>query len=736
VRAFARLDHKDLPADVVVLGLRAREGLSVLFDVSVDFVTETADLDLKAMLWSTACATIARAAPPASERSFHGVIEEARYLGFDDTWHRYRLRLRPTLHGLAYRVRTRIFQDLDVVEIVTKVLQDAGADKDARFGVETTYPKREHCCQWKESELAFVLRLLEEEGIFYWFEHTETEHTLIFADHPSAHTPIAGDTILPLRSREARDEESIWNAVLAIRNGHDSVKSRDWYFEQPEEPYTNGAGGDGARTRYEYPGRYKMGAEGARRAHVRHEEALHDARELGAEHDSLRVAPGKKLELADVSPDALAGEYLVLGVEHTFAVSDRYDGGVSVHGDYRGTLRAIPSSVPFRAPRVTPKPIASGLESAVVTGPAGEEIHVDPYGRIKVHFYWDREGKVDDTASCWVRFQQMNTSGAMILPRLGWEVHVAFIDGDPDRPVALHKAYNAETLPPYALPANKTQSALQSSTSPGGGSTNEIRLQDGNGGMEWFLHASKDLDVVVAHDEKETIGVDATEVVSATFTATVGGNETGTVKGNQSVTVKVSSAAQTVGNKTVHVGGNDDWGIKKNFTWNTGSDRTETIDGLMNVLANKVDEVFNVDHDRTVGKVQALVSVTSIAETVGGSKTEKVKAAKAIVTPKEYAESMKGSKTLKSGAVKLKTGGDMTLMAKGAIALTSAGGITIKCDENAMITGRQVRVTAGKATLSGGGGKFKMSSSLTIDAKKFGGAGGPKLHIKGKIDYK
>lgn len=719
------------------MSVRAREGLSELFDVRVDFLTAEAALDLGAMLWSTACVTLTPGAGSSPPRSFHGVVEEASYLGFDDRFHRYRLRLRPTLHGLAYRVRTRIFQELSAIDIVKKVFADAGVPSDTvRWETSGSYPVRTYCTQWKESELAFVLRLLEDEGIFYWFDHTDVDHVLCLGDAPGVHRSIEGDPVLPMRVRVGEEIDTIWSTVLETKIVHDAYQSRDWFFETPAAPLEARDGADGVRLAYEYPGGYADPAEGGRRARVRLEEAWHDRVRLRAKSDCLRLAPGRKFEIVDAQPDLFVREYLVTAIEHRFEVRDRERAGAGPYGDYEADLVAIPADVPFRPPRVTPKPIASGLESAVVTGPGGEEIHVDEYGRIKVHFYWDREQPVDDTASCWIRFQQLNTSGAMILPRVGWEVHVAFVDGDPDRPVALHKAYNQETMPPYGLPANKTQSALQSSTSPGGGSTNEIRLQDGNGGMEWFLHASKDLKVVVANDEKETVGVDVSESVGATFTSMVGGDETGSVGANQSISVSSNSATETAGSKTVTIGGNDDWGITGNFGFATGGSRTDSIGGLMNVLANSVAETFNANHTRTVGAVQAILSATAIAEIVGGSKTENVAAAKAVITPKEYAESIGGTKTLNSGAVTVKAGGDVMYGAKGAIAITAAGVISIECGDDAIITGSQVRVTSGSATLKGGGGTFKLTGSITIDAKKFGGKGGPQLKLKGNIDYK
>lgn len=735
LRVAARVDHQDLPPAATVTKVRVLEGLSKLFDVWVELLCEDAELDLRSMLWTSAAVTLTPRGGASGPRSFHGTIEQAKYLGTDMRLHRYGLRLRPTVHGLKYRVRTRIFQEKNAVDIIKQVLSDAGIQADAtRWDTTGTYPERVYCTQWKESELDFVLRLLEDEGIFYWFEHTDIDHTLCFGDSRSSHESIE-DPFIPILQHASLDREGLWQCVLETKVVHDKFASRDWNFEEPTEAQRAAAGDEGIRELYEYPGGYESGGNGSRLAQIRLHEAQHDQIVLRAKANVGRVTPGSKLELVDVYPQVLAGEYVVLDAEHRFDLSEQGAGGGD-DGQWEQTLRMIPAEFPFRPPRITRRPKAHGLESAVVTGPSGEEIHVDQHGRIKVHFYWDRENAVDDTASCWIRVQQLNTQGAMILPRVGWEVHVAFIDGDPDRPVALHKAYNAETMPPYGLPANKTQSALQSSTSPGGGSTNEIRLQDGNGGMEWFMHASKDLNTSVANDQNETVGVDATESVGQTMTVNVGADESGSIGGNQSMNVTVNAQTQTGGAKSVTIGGNDDWGIKSNFGFESVGARTETIGGLMNVLANTVSETFNSNHTRSVGAVQVITCATGIAETVGGSKTETVSAAKAIITPKEYAEAIGGVKTLTSGAVMFKTGGDVGYAAKGAVALTAAGIIDIKCGEDAMFSGSQVRVTCGTATFKGGGGEFKLGGSITIDAKNFGGESGPMLKIQGNIDYK
>ena len=738
MRATAQVSHVALPTDVRVVRVIATEGLSVLFDVFVDLESEDAEIDLDGMLWSTCSVAISPDSAASPPRVFHGVVEEARYTGRDLALHRYRLRLRPSIHGLQYRVRSRIFQEKTSDAIAKEVLEGAGIAADVcEWHIEGTYPERPYCTQWKESELAFVLRLLEEEGIFFWFEHTEVDHTIHFGDAVDHHETIAGNVALPVDGVATEDHEAIWDIVARLTLTHDAVKTRDWEFLTPQAPLEVESGDEGLRLRYEYPGFYPNQSVGDLRTNTRLEEAVVARDTISGRSNSPRFSGGLKFDLTEVAPAALSATYVLTSVEHLFEGETGAAREARHVGSYTNRFTAIPDSTTFRPRRVTPRPTVSGLESAVVTGPAGEEIHVDEFGRIKVHFYWDRENPVDDTASCWIRFQQLNTTGAMILPRLGWEVHVAFENGDPDRPIAIHKAYNQETLPPYAQPANKTQSALQSSTSPGGGSTNEIRMQDGSGGMEWFMHASKDLNVLVANDENETIGVDASESVGAVLKTVVGASESGSVGGNQAVTVAVDATFETTGAKAEEIGGNDDWGITGNLGIGTSADRTDDIGGLMNVLANKIDETFNADCSRTVGAAQAIVSATAIAETVGGSKTESVGAAKAVITPADYAENISGVKTLTSGAVTVKTGGDVTYGAKGALALTAAGIIDIKCGGDFKITGSQVRVTAGTASMKGGGGTFKLSSSITIDPKKFGGKGTGALQIKGaKLDYK
>jgi type VI secretion system secreted protein VgrG len=736
MRVRARVDVTGVPPDSVVPTLMVREGLSVIFSVDVEFLCQDADLDLKALLFSEAVVTLINLddLSGGALRYFHGVVERAEYVRKQALEHVYRLELRPRIHGLAYRTRTRIFQDQTVVEIVKRVFADAGIPAGSvNWQTNVTYPKREYCCQWKESELNFVLRLLEEEGIFYWFDHQSSDHLLNLADGPTVHQPIDGDNLLPFSRQQRGDDDIVQDLVFRTELCHDGYQARDWNFELGGDPLKSEALSPKAElVRYEYPGGFNKMSEGSRHVAQRLAESLVRRYTLTGRSNCTKLLPGRTFETVNAQPLNLCQEYLLLEVEH------RYHQPVDDSPTYTSTFRATASAgVEFRPLRVTPRPRVFGKESAVVTGPPGEEIHVDKYGRIKVHFAWDREGTIDDKASCWMRVQQQNTSGGQIMPRVGWEVDVGFIDGDPDRPLVLQKMYNQETLPPYPLPANKTQSSLQSSTSPGGAGTNEIRLQDGNGGMEAFIHASKDFHLQAGNNLSEDIAVDAKVEVGLALSSGVTASENVSVGADQGISVTGDSGEEVAGAKTVSVGANDDWGTTGNHQITSAASRTETIGGLMNVLANKVTESFGASCDRSVGAAQSINSATSIDEVVGGSKTELVGGAKMVLIAGDMAENHKGNKALTSGMVTIKTGADVTVEANGAIALTSAGGITEKCGGDFKLSAKRVVVMApGGLTMKAGGSTFSLKgSTIKVDASGLGGKGGPTLKLKGTIKY-
>jgi type VI secretion system secreted protein VgrG len=735
------LAHDSLPADAELVSVDVTEGVSSLFEIACTFVCDDPDLDLDAFLWSSALVGIDDLDGGPSCR-FHGIVENVEYETSRGSRHVYHLVARPQIHGLAYRVRSRIFQQKTAVDVIKEVFSEAGIPADhVVWHVIGTYPTREYCVQYRESELAFVLRLLEEEGAFYWFEHSDDGHVLHIGDDNKQFTPVAGDDTISVSSYKVHDtRETLSDILFTTRVTNDAMTSRDWCFEKPGKPLEASAedSPDAALETYEYPGRFDAMADGQRKMEQRLKELGIRKYVLDAATNCRRLLAGKTFQLADCKPDYVCQEYVLLRVVHHFDQHAKTaEAGLAGQG-YRSFLHAMPTATVYRPARTTPRPRIFGKESAVVTGPAGEEIHVDDMGRIKVHFYWDREGKIDDTATCWIRVQQQNTSGSMILPRIGWEVEVAFIDGDPDRPIVMQKLYNQETMPPYGLPANKTQSALQSSTSPGGGSTNEIRLQDGNGGMEAFIHASKDFALAAGHDMSEDIAVDAKEEVGLTSKSIVGASETYSIGGKQGISVTATCSHETVGSKTITVGGSDDWGVGTNYSIVCDGSRTETIGGLMNVLANHVDETFNADHKRSVAAAQMIVSATAIVEAVGGSKKELVGAAKLEIIGKAKSEAVGTAKTLIAGMVLEKSGEDIGLNAKGAVSIACGGPYVEKCGGDFTLGAKAILITAaGGLKMTGGGSKFDAASGkITVNASSLGASGGPQLQLKGTINYK
>ncbi len=734
MRFEAIFRHSALSADAQVAKLSVREGISELFNIQVEFVWDSADVDLEAMIWSLASVEL-KEADGGEAVPFSGMVEEAEYVSRRDDRFLYRVRLRPRIHGLDYRVRSRIFQDQDATEIIKKVFHDSGIPDDAvKWQLSRKYPKREFCVQYRESELSFVLRLLEDEGIFFTFLHSDSKDILVVGDDSSKLEPVDGDSVLPFSTWDQADRESVTDLVFTTQIRPDVHISRDWNWEKPKEPIeakqkdAKSAGFEW----YEFPGGFSSGADGGRRATDRLRSGMLERYLLEGRSNSPRLQSGRVFEVTEAQPEYLSRDYLIVALERQFE-----ENGHGTEPGYRALFKAVPGDVEFRPARVTPRPRVLGKELAVVTGPPGEEIHVDRFGRIKVHFYWDREGRMNDHASCWIRVQQQNTAGSMILPRVGWEVDVGFLSGEPDRPVVLQKLYNRETMPPYALPDHKTQTSLQSASSPGGGSTNEIRMQDGSGGMQFSMHASRNMSTVVGHDLNEEVAVDAHEEVGLALQTKVGANEKISVGVSQTISVEGSLAEETVGSSIVSIGAVDEWGVGKNHAISCDGSRTDSIGAVMNVLANEVTETFKSSCSRTVGAAQSLASATDIFETVAGSKNETIGGAKLELIRKAKQESVAGSKILNTGLLAIKAGGNIGAASKGPMAVTVGGPMVVKCGDAFTLEAQSIRIlAAGGAKLSAGGTELlAQGTTIKIKASSFGAAGHLGLQLKGKINY-
>ncbi len=554
-----KVDTK-LGADALLLrGLAGEEGMSTVFGFTLDLVSEDKAIDGEKLLRTPAVVTLKLA--DGGDRFFHGLIRRFVQLGKGAELTSYRAEVVPWLWFLSLSSDCKIFQNLSVPEIVEQVFKKQGYS-DFQNKCTRSYPKREYCVQYRETHLNFVTRLLEEEGIFYFFEHSKDKHVLVLADDSSAVRPCPGQAsarIVPAPGGwQEEDVVTSLEREHAVHSG--KVTIRDYDYLQPTLRLESTVG-QGASEVYDYPGNYTQPSEGDRYARLVLEEREAVRHAVRGDSTCRAFQSGYRFELKEHYSSGVNQAYQLVRVHHSARVGD-YSSGDSETFDYQNSFDAIPHNVPFRPPRTAMKSVAPGAQTAVVVGKAGEEIWVDSHGRVKVQFHWDRDGKKNETSSCWVRVASTwagKNWGFVQIPRIGQEVIVDFIEGDLDRPIITGRVYNADQTPPYTLPANQTQSGLKSRSSKSGGTDNfnEIRLEDKKGSEQIFVHAEKDLKTEVENDETRQVDHDRTTTVKNNDALTVKqgnqtvvlemGNQEVTLKqGNQQITLKMGNQATTL----------------------------------------------------------------------------------------------------------------------------------------------------------------------------------------------
>lgn len=500
--------------------------------------------------------------PEDPNRYFHGIVTRVVSAGMVGGSYRYSAELRPWVWLLSQVTDCRIFQTKTAFQIVTQVFRDAGFSdfKDSRQGGSGDI-ELEYCVQYRETSLSFVTRLMEQYGFYYYFEHSESAHTLVFVDDPNAHPLVSGDIPFKFDETEYRTVgEHVWQWSFDHALNTGKWTYQDYNFTTPSADLTAKKVNPeenryGKFEVYEYPGPYDTAATGNRLSDVRMQALVHERQVFGCHSNSRRLNAGARFKLSQHPEAGLNREYLVT---RSKTVMGGAEGTPNPDADtvdtYRVELHGIPGDVHFRLPRHTPRPHIGGPQTAVVVGKPGEEITTDEYGRIKVKFHWDRSSTPDADRTCWIRVAQSwagSGFGAMVIPRVGQEVVVEFLEGNPDRPLITGVVYNANNKVPSKLPDNKTQTSIKSSSSPGGGGSNEFRFEDKGGEEEVYLHAQYDFRREVKHDEISTVKNDRTVTVTS-------GNDSLTVSsGSHSVTVSAGSsevkAAQSI---TLSVGSN------------------------------------------------------------------------------------------------------------------------------------------------------------------------------------
>jgi type VI secretion system secreted protein VgrG len=594
--------------------------------------------------------------------------------------------------------------------------------------LQGSYSARDYCVQYRESDFDFVCRLMEEVGIFYFFRHEQDGHELVLGDSPNVHTPIRGEPLIPFRDPAgmAADEECVYELSGKIEVVPGAVALRDFDFTRPSLDMTvdsQASEGDPALEVYDYPGKYEDPGPGQDVAKIRLEELRAPGQVAWGQCQSRRLAPGHTFELAGHAEPELNKEYLVLSVTHEgyqpeVLLFEQQNAGHSDRKPFRSTFQCMPSTVPYRPPRRTPRPVIPGPQTAIVVGPSGEEIHTDEHGRVKVKFHWDREAPGDDKSSCWVRVSQAWAGpgwGALYLPRIGQEVVVDFLEGDPDRPLITGRVYNGHNPPPADLPGARTQSALRSESSPGGGGFNELRFEDASGQELIYLHAQKDMDIAIENDKTQSVGgnesltvaKDRRKDVGGNQSLSVAGNDETSVRGNQMLDVHANRTTTVAGNHTESVGGNQTIEVGGTHALQVALASTETI-GLAKALtvggayAITVGAAMNV----AVAGLKAEEVGGAKVESIGGQKTEKIAGSRTLTVGKEMTEVVGEKRTVEVGK-------DLALNVGGTLNQTTKKAHKLSAKEIALVAEDNFTITVGSASVT-----FKKSGDIVIKGAK------------------
>ena len=673
------------PDALIVRAVRGREAISELFRFEVDAVSEDKK---KPIVFDQLLGQKVglRVTMKSQTRYFHGIVVRLSQGERDDRFIHYRLEIMPQLWKLTRSVRSRIFQQMTVPDILKKVLDGV----DASYEFQGSYEPREYCIQYHESDFDFFSRLAEEEGIYYYFKHAEDAHKLLVADTPQSHADIPYTPTVEFEETAdyEREEARIveWEKAQEIRAG--KFVAWDEHFQLPtkhleaEKPIQDSvqvakaahklaAGGGDKLEIYEFPGGYarrfdgvnkgggdqagnlqKIFQDNKRTVGIRmQQEAVGSLLIRGCARHAAFTA-GETFDLTKHFSDD--GKYVLTSVEHKATQPVRSD-EADTATTYENRFECIPAALPYRPLRRTPEPSVRGVQLATVTGPAGDEIFTDKYGRIKVQFHWDREGKNDASSSCWVRvatYWAGKQWGAIHIPRIGQEVIVDFEEGDVNHPIVVGSVYNADLMPPYTLPDNKTQSGIKSRSSKGGGpdNFNEIRFEDKKGSEEVYVHAEKDLVTYVENDETRTVDHDRT--------TTIKNNETKTVtEGNESTTIKKGDRTLevTMGKQTHTIQGNMTCEVKQ-------GNQSTTID-----MGNKSTKIKmgNMDTKLDLG-ASTEEAMQSIELKVGQSS---IKVDQTGVTIKGMMIKVEGQIQVQIKGLMTQVNGDAMLIAKGGITM-------------------------------------------------------------------
>ena len=705
------------PEALLLVELHGEEAISGLFSFELKCVSEVPN-QIKLDKILDRRASIRVRLNDGSERFINGFVSrcscDGKDVGGDKRFTHYTVEVVPWLWMLTRTQNSRIFQFKNVPDIIQQIFKDLGF-VDFKLELQGTFEPRDYCVQYRESDFNFVSRLMEEEGIFYFFEHAKDKHTLKLVNSNESCKPCPKQESVRYEPEQGYGEREdvivSWSERRELRSG--KFTYRDRHFQMPDKtlefnsPTLIKVGGNGKLELYDYPGTYaaqlnkpeerldKAESFGERYVKLRmeEEEARHQLASGGSTCRAFFTGSKFKFE----APLGLtSGEFLLTSVQHHCHCQTSYVSGAEVEEVYTNSFTCVPVAVPFRPRRQTHKPVIHGSQTAEVVGPAGEEIYPDKFGRVKVQFHWDRKGRQNADSSCWIRVGTPLAGknwGMIHIPRMGQEVIVDFLEGDPDQPIIIGSVYNADQMPPYELPGSKTQSGIKTRSTLTGTEENfnEICFEDKKGEEFLYIRAEKDQIIAVENDESHWVGHDRLKTIDHDETTLVHHDRTETVDNNETITVHGNRTEEVDKDETISIHQNRTETVDKDEEITIGENRTETVGK---------DEEITIGENRTetVGKDESI--------TIGGGRTESV--------GKDESIDISGARTQTVGkGDTLQVGKALSVTAADSITLTTgSASITMKKDGTIIIKGKDITIE--------GSGKIvgKASGTMTLKGQK------------------
>ncbi len=702
-----------LGKDVLLLrAFTGSEAISQLFHFDLELLSENDSIKFQDVVGKNV--TLRVYDTEGAQRYWNGFISRFSQGGQDRRLTAYRAQMVPWLWFLTRTADCRIFQNQKAPDIIQKIFSDLKFH-DFELRLYGNYTARDYCVQYRETDFNFVSRLMEEEGISYYFEHQDGKHVLILADDSTAHKPCPNQATARCGSygqgiTYTEDLVTDWHYHEEFRPG--AWAQTDYNFETPSTSLAVTANGKNPYEIYEYPGEHRVRSDGDRLARIRLQEQTAPCLVSQGESMCRHFSSGFQFTLQDHYRKDLNQAYLLTTVRHMATQAGTYEvggDGSAQESTYRNSFECIPFSTPYRPARVTPEPFVQGCQTAVVVGPGGEEIYTDKYGRVKVQFHWDREGKKNENSSCWIRVSHPWAGqgwGAVSIPRIGQEVIVDFLEGDPDQPIIVGRVYNAEQMPPFGMPAGAMISGIKSNSTKGGGGNNEISMNDTKGNELINIHAQYDQQKKVERDERVNIGRDRTEEVGRDEKITIKNNRTEKVGADEKITIIGNRTEDVTKDETITITGNRTETVKGDETHSIKGVRSHTVSKTEDVLVKLtrthnvlINDMLNVGAAQeinvigaqtvTVGALRTKTVIGSEIDTIRGSQTITVKGTVTETTIKDHNQTVTGGRSanitkddgLKVGKVlTIDVGETISIKCgKSIIAINKEGEIEIQC---------------------------------------------------------